>query len=71
MKVIFFNIQLLYRKRLAVEHCDVFFGACFAHQANLIIGGIFKEAPNLISATEKAIRIIAFVNKSIYFMSKL
>ena len=47
---------------------DVFFGSCFAHQTNLIVGEIFKESPNLVITSEKAIRIIAYLNKSVYFI---
>ncbi|CAB4382808.1 unnamed protein product [Rhizophagus irregularis] len=59
------------RKRLAPEWRDVFFGPCFAHQANLIVGEIFKESPNLINASEKAIQIITYLNRSVYFMARL
>ncbi|CAB4430177.1 unnamed protein product [Rhizophagus irregularis] len=58
-------------KRLAPEWRDVFFGPCFAHQANLIVGEIFKESPNLINASEKAIQIITYLNRSVYFMARL
>ena len=62
---------LFYRKRLAPERRDVFFGPCFAHQTNLVVGEIFKESPNLIDASEKAIRIISYLNRSVYFMARL
>jgi hypothetical protein len=56
---------------LAPERRDVFFGPCFAHQANLVVGEIFKESPNLINASEKAIQIITYLNRSVYFMARL
>jgi len=66
------NIKFFfYRKRLAPERRDVFFGPCFAHQANLIVGEIFKESPDLIYASEKAIQIITYFNRSVYFMARL
>nr|CAG8612558.1 9116_t:CDS:2 [Entrophospora candida] len=59
------------RKRLAPERRDVFFGPCFAHQTNLIVGEIFKESSSLVVSSEKAIQIISFLNRSVYFMAKL
>jgi hypothetical protein len=54
-----------------LERRDVFFGPCFAHQTNLVVGKIFKESPNLVIASEKAIRVITYLNKSVYFMARL
>jgi hypothetical protein len=75
---IYFFIQLFViltlifcRKRLALERRDVFFGPCFAHQTNLIVGEIFKESSGLVVSSEKAIQIISFLNRSVYFMAKL
>jgi len=65
-----FNFYI-YRKRLAPERRDVFFGPCFAHQTNLIVGEIFKESSSLVVSSEKAIQIISFLNRSVYFMAKL
>ena len=56
---------------MALERRDVFFGPCFAHQTNLVVGEIFKKSPNLVNASEKAIRIIAYLNKSVYFTARL
>ncbi len=48
-----------------------FFDSYFTHQANLIIGEIFKESPNLINAFVKAIQIIIYLNRSVYFTARL
>ncbi|CAH1767936.1 7037_t:CDS:2 [Entrophospora sp. SA101] len=48
-----------------------FFGPCFAHQTNLIVGKIFKESSSLVVSSKKAIQIISFLNRSVYFMEKL
>ena len=49
----------------------IFFDSCFTHQTNLIIGEIFKESSNLIKASKKAIYLIIYFNRSVYFISKL
>ncbi|CAH1768919.1 8613_t:CDS:2, partial [Entrophospora sp. SA101] len=59
------------RSTLRVKYKNITFLPCFAHQINLVVGEIFKESIDFEEASEKAIKIISFFNKSAYFMGKL
>nr|CAG8610000.1 474_t:CDS:2 [Entrophospora candida] len=56
---------------MRVEHPDIVFLPCMAHQFNLIVGEIFKESDIYKKASAKAVKIVSYFHSSPYFTGLL
>lgn len=59
------------RKQLRIEYPNKVFIPCMAHQANLIVGDIFKESDSYKKTLKHAIRIVGYFHSSPYFTGLL
>jgi len=58
---------------LQIEHLEIIYLPCFAHQANLCVGEIFKELPIYKDTAKQAAHIASFFKsqRNVYFIGKL
>lgn len=59
------------RKELRTQYTNIVFLPCFAHQANLCVGDIFKSSERYREVSNQAIKITSFFNMSTYFLGQL
>jgi hypothetical protein len=56
---------------MRVEHPNIVFLPCMAHQFNLIVGEIFKVSNVYKRTSEKAVKIVSYFHSSPYFTGLL
>src|SRR5260363_203632 len=72
IKKLFLKITNFYfRKELCTQYTNIVFLPCFAHQANLCVGDIFKSSERYREVSNQAIKITSFFNMSTYFLGQL
>ena len=64
---------IINRRQLRVKHPAIVFLPCFAHQCNLAVGEIFKEAENLAEASIDTVKLFLYFThpNHAYFIGKL